>query len=57
MLSAIMTKPDLAEACFLIAVLVFGLGIVLTLTRSPWPYIRVLDYVGLALVAFGFLAL
>lgn len=57
MLAAIMTKPDLAEACFLIAVIVFALGIALTLTKSAWPYIRVLDYTGLALLAFGFLAL
>jgi hypothetical protein len=59
MLADIMSKPDLAEACFLVAVIVFAAGLLISLSKtSPLKaYDRVIEYTGLAILAFGFLAL
>jgi hypothetical protein len=59
MLASIMTKPDFAEVCFLIAFILFVIELVIILTKnSPrWPYPNLLVVAGLAFVALGWLAL
>ena len=57
-LSAIMTEPDFAEICFLVAFILFTIEFVIRLVRpSNWVYDSVLMAAGLAFVALGFLAL
>lgn len=58
MLSAIMTKPDFAEVCFLIAFILFVIEFVIRLARpANWPFDWLLMVAGLAFMALGWLAL
>lgn len=58
MISAIMTSPDFAEICFLVAVILFAVEFVRCLSRNEhWAYDSALMAAGLAFVALGFLAL
>jgi hypothetical protein len=57
-LAAIMTSPDVAEVCFLVAVILFAVELVVRVTRpANWVYESVLLVAGLLFVALGFLAL
>lgn len=57
-LATIMTEPDFAEVCFLIAVIVFLLEVVVCIARpANWAYSGLLIAVGLAALALGELAL
>lgn len=56
--AAIMTEPDFAEVCFLIAVIVFVLEVIVCIARpANWAYSGLLLAVGLAAISLGFLAL
>lgn len=60
MFSAIMTKPDFGEVCFLIAFILFVIAffIVLAGERVPWSRLfNLLLVAGLAFIALGWLAL
>jgi len=58
MLAAIMTSPDFAEVCFLIAFILFVIEFIIRLLRpAAWVYDSVLLVAGLAFIALGFLAL
>lgn len=57
MLADIMSKPDLAEAMFLIAFIVFVIEIVVILSKKVVVPAGLLIAIGLACVAFGWLAL
>lgn len=57
MLADIMTKPDLAEACFLIALILFCLGFLIVLKFPTFAWTKLLDYAGFAMLALGLLAL
>ncbi len=57
MIAAIMTKPDFAEVCFLIAFILFAIEFVIRLAKVAFPYDLLLVVAGLAMLALGFLAL
>lgn len=58
MYSAIMTSPDFAEVCFLIAFILFVVAAVVALVRSEVSsYSGILVAAGLAFGALAFLAL
>jgi hypothetical protein len=57
MLSAIMTKPDFAEVCFLVAFILFVIEFFIRLFVRPYPYEMLLVVAGLAFLALGWLAL
>lgn len=58
MLAAIMSSPDFAEVCFLVAFIVFAIEVVAAVARpAAWAYDFALVTLGLAFVALGFLAL
>lgn len=58
MITAIMTKPEFAEVCFLVAFILFAIEFVIRLVRpANWAYDLMLAMAGLAFVALGFLAL
>jgi hypothetical protein len=58
MLTAIMTSPDFAEICFLVALVLFTIEFVIRLVRpANWAYDSVLLAAGLAFIALGWLAL
>lgn len=57
MLSAIMTSPDFAEVCFLVAFILFAIATVVHLVQPTFQYLSVLIPAGLAFVALGWLAL
>lgn len=57
MIAAIMTKPDFAEAMFLVAFIIFGVWFILDLLGVPIPPRLNMLAAGLACLALGFLAL
>jgi hypothetical protein len=58
MLNVILNEPDLAEWCFLLAVIIFVIAALLYWKDPPtWRYTPALVPTGLAIFALGFLAL
>lgn len=57
MLSAIMTKPDFAEVCFLVAFILFVIEVVVLVVKTAVVPAGLLIAAGLAFIALGFLAL
>lgn len=57
MLSAIMTSPDFAEVCFLVAFIILAIATVVHLVQPTFQYLSVLIPAGLAFMALGWLAL
>lgn len=58
MISAIMNAPGFAELCFLIAVVLFAVELLLKLKpNASWTHDNVLTIAGFGLIALGLLAL
>lgn len=58
MLSVIMSSPDFAEVCFLVAFIVFAIEFVAAVTRpASWVYDMAMVTLGLGFLTLGFLAL
>lgn len=57
MLTAIMTSPDFAEVCFLIAVILCVISVVLTIANNVATWVPVLLTSAVGFLALGFLAL
>jgi hypothetical protein len=56
-IAAIMTEPDFAEICFLVALILFVVHVVIVATKNATEYGGLLISAGLAFVALGWLAL
>lgn len=57
MVSAIVNSPEFGEVCFLIALIIFAVAVVVHATEAAFNYVGVLIPAGLAFLALGFLAL
>lgn len=56
-LAAIMTEPDFGEICFLVALVLFVVHVIIVATKNATEYGGVLVSAGLAFLALGWLAL
>ena len=56
-IAAIMTAPDFAEVCFLVAFILCVIYVVIALANNGMAYLHVLLAAAVGFIALGFLAL